>query len=96
MWAKLSSQRGAHVILTAAEAALEHPRTRRNEPFIVHTKRQLDFVITSSSRKETRRRKLFYPDIDLDRPSRAPRQLGGLTNQSQQPHERLAAGEERR
>jgi hypothetical protein len=64
MWAKLNSQRQKGVTLTAAEAALEHLKARRNEPFVVHRKRRLDFVITGSGRQDTRRRKQFF-DISL-------------------------------
>ena len=65
MWAKLNSQRQNHEILTSAKAALEHLKARRNEPFVVHKKRQLDFVVTGAGRKETRRRKQVYRDISL-------------------------------
>jgi hypothetical protein len=35
------------VILTAAIVALEHLKARRDEPFVVPNKRQLDFLVTS-------------------------------------------------
>jgi hypothetical protein len=62
MWAKLNSQTSA--TLTSAKAALEHLKARRNEPFVVHNKRKLDFRLTSSGREDTRRRKQFF-DISL-------------------------------
>jgi hypothetical protein len=62
MWAKLNSQRDA--TLTAAEAALEHLKSRRNEPFVVQRQRRVAFRITATGREDTRRRKQFF-DITL-------------------------------
>jgi hypothetical protein len=64
MWAKLSSQR-PRATRTAAKAALDHLRARRNQPFVVHNKRHLHFRITATGRKDTRRRKQIYRDISL-------------------------------
>jgi hypothetical protein len=64
MWAKLNSQRQWFVPLVSAEAALKHLNSGRNEPFVVHRKRRLDFRITSTGRHDTRRRKQFF-DINL-------------------------------
>jgi hypothetical protein len=68
MWAKLNSQTESHVATDHAKHALEHLKARRNEPFVVHNKRQLDFRFTRTGRRETRRRKHRY---DINLPSEA-------------------------
>jgi hypothetical protein len=65
MWAKLNSQRRKTVVMKDAEAALGYVKARRNEPFSVHERRQLDYVVLSTGKEETRRRKQVYRDIDL-------------------------------
>jgi hypothetical protein len=65
MWAKLNSQRQSLVTMTSAQAALDHLKSQRNEVFVIHNRRKLDFRITGAGRKDTRRRKQFFPSISL-------------------------------